>query len=286
MLKKKLTYRGKFPFAFSFESYGVGVKIESNQLELLAEAHRLIKAALLNRIEILEDDRMAKSGHSFGLASNDDGIYFFFQNGKQKEYGESRANFLNFFMSMLRVTVAEHAVSKVFVHAGVVGWKGKAILAPASSFHGKSTLIAELVKNGAYYYSDEYAVLDENGMVHPFPRPLSIRGIEDQYVQTDVSVESLGGKVGIEPLPVGLILITQYRADSIWDPEFLTTGQGVIEMIPHTIPIRFNTEFSIKVLKKAASRAIIAKGYRPDAKIFAKSFLSFFDIGRKYVKII
>lgn len=275
MIDENLSFSGKFPFKFCFESYGVVVRVESNRSELLIEAERLARSALLNRIEILEDPG-ASVEHSFGLGLSDDGIYFFFEKGKQKTYGESRSNFFKYFESMLRVTIAEHAVSKVFVHAGVVGWNGKAVLVPGSSFKGKSTLVAELVRNGAVYYSDEYAVLDDNGFVHPFPRPISIRGIEDQYLQTDITAESLGGKIGVEPLPVGLILITEYRANAVWDPELLTTGQGVMEMIPHTIPIRFNTEFSLKVLKMAASRAIIAKGFRADAEVSARIFLSFF----------
>jgi hypothetical protein len=31
--------------------------------------------------------------------------------------------------------------------------------------------VAELVRAGATYYSDEFAVLDSRGRVHPFPRP-------------------------------------------------------------------------------------------------------------------
>lgn len=272
---KKLTFRGKFPFVFCFESFGVFVRVESNQPELFEDALRVVHAALLDRLKSYNDLR-DKSVHSFGLTLDEDGVYFFFQNGKQIDYCESRAILFKYFESTLRVTIAEHAVSRVFVHAGVVGWKGKAILFPGSSFQGKSTLVAELVKIGAVYYSDEYAILDENGLVHPFPRPISIRGIEGQYVQTDVSAESLGGKIGVEPLPVGLIVITRYDANAEWNPEFLTTGQGVIEMIPHTIPIRLNTEFAIKVLKKAASNAIIAKGSRADATISGEIFLSFF----------
>ena len=39
--------------------------------------------------------------------------------------------------SDLRLNVAELARRKVFVHAGVVGWRGKAILIPGRSFSGR-----------------------------------------------------------------------------------------------------------------------------------------------------
>src|SRR6267143_94986 len=78
------------------------------------------------------------------------------------------------FESDLRLLVAELARRRVFVHAGVVGWKGRAIVVPGRSFSGKTSLVAELVRAGETYYSDEYAVFDSRGRVHPFPKPLEI----------------------------------------------------------------------------------------------------------------
>src|SRR6185295_11589966 len=43
----------------------------------------------------------------------------------------------------LQLYVAEMSPRRVFVHAGVVGWRGQAILIPGRSFSGKSTLTAE-----------------------------------------------------------------------------------------------------------------------------------------------
>jgi hypothetical protein len=34
------------------------------------------------------------------------------------------------------------------------------------SYSGKTTLVSELIRAGATYYSDEYAVIDERGRVH------------------------------------------------------------------------------------------------------------------------
>src|SRR4029077_14911688 len=77
--------------------------------------------------------------------------------------------------SALRATVAEHSPNRVFVHGGAVAWNGKAIIVPGPSFSGKSTLVTELVRRGATYYSDEYAVLDARGRVHPFAAAPSLR---------------------------------------------------------------------------------------------------------------
>ena len=161
--------------------------------------------------------------------------------------------------------------------AGVVGWHGKAIIIPARSFRGKTTLVKELTKVGAQYYSDEYAVLDEEGLVHPFPKMLSIRGFKDDYQQTDFSVESLGGVRGIVPLPVGMVLMTEFQKGAEWQPQILSEGFGVMEMLSHTIPIRYNPNFSLKVLNKTVNRAIIVKTKRGEAKDFAVKLLSFFE---------
>ena len=75
----------------------------------------------------------------------------------------------------LEVYVAEQARRRVFVHAGAVGWNGRAIILPGQTRSGKTTLVAALVRAGATYYSDEYAVIDTQGRVHPYPRPLMIR---------------------------------------------------------------------------------------------------------------
>jgi len=79
------------------------------------------------------------------------------------------------FETDLQLYVAEMAPRRLFVHAGVVGWRGQAIIIPGRTFTGKTTLVAALVKAGATYYSDEYAVLDVRGRVHPYARPLGIR---------------------------------------------------------------------------------------------------------------
>ena len=259
---------------FRFESYGVTIRVESNRIEVLRRAEEVVRRSLLDRIVILENQ---ETEHSFGVTLDDNGVYTLYQNGEENTHGESEQKFFKFFGSIIRLTVAEFAKGKVFLHAGVVGWKGSAILLPANSFQGKTTLVAELVRNGASYYSDDFAILDENGMVHSFPRMLAMRGVEDEYSQTDISVESLGGTFGAGAIPVRMVVITEFRPDAIWRPQILTEGLGVMEMVPHTISIRFNTEFALKVLKIIASRAIIAKSFRNDAKEFSKILLNFFD---------
>jgi hypothetical protein len=53
--------------------------------------------------------------------------------------------------SALHFGVAIAARRRLFVHAGVVGWRGRAILIPGRTCSGKTTLTAALVRAGATY---------------------------------------------------------------------------------------------------------------------------------------
>src|SRR6266566_1439582 len=167
--------------------------------------------------------------------------------------------------SDLRLFVAELAKHRVFVHAGVVGWKGKAIVIPGRSYSGKSTLVAELVRAGATYYSDEYAVLDSRGRVHPFSKPLELRE-EGEFRQTKITAVELGGQSGTKPLPVGLVLMTQFKSGARWRPRKLTAGKGVLEMLFNTVSARRSPAKALATLQRVATQADMLKGVRGDAR--------------------
>lgn len=176
--------------------------------------------------------------------------------------------------SEIRQCVAAGAERRTFVHAGVVGWRGRAIVIPGRSRSGKTTLVAELVKAGALYLSDEFAVLDGRGRVHPFAKPLSIRGASgcDRHAQAR-RAEELGGSCATGPLPVGLVVLTEHRPGAAWRPERLTVGQAVIEMLAHTVPARLRPEASLASLERAARRATVLRGARGEARALAQVLL-------------
>lgn len=170
----------------------------------------------------------------------------------------------NTLAASLRLSIAEGAKRRLFVHAGVVGWKGKGILIPGRSFSGKTTLVRELIEAGATYYSDEYAVLDKAGRVHPFAKPLSIR--EDGAAeQTDYAVEELGGRAGRKPLQVWLVLLSRYRKGARWRPRTLTAGQSALELLSNTVAARREPEAALKTLREVSSNALTLKGWRGEA---------------------
>jgi hypothetical protein len=249
---------------FSLKSYGVRIGIRSNDPAALVSARRhfpndweAVSSPWVDRIYSISIGR--KSPHTNARPLN-------------QLYGDDVRLARSFDLdelyerleSDLRLFVAELARHRVFVHAGVVGWKGQAIVIPGRSYSGKSTLVAELVRAGATYYSDEYAVLDSRGRVHPFAKPLELRE-EGEFTQTKITAAELGGHSGTKPLPVGLVLMTQFKSGARWRPRKLTAGRGVLEMLFNTVSARRSPERALATLQRVAEQADVLKGVRGNA---------------------
>jgi hypothetical protein len=160
----------------------------------------------------------------------------------------------------------------LFVHAGVVGWRGQAILFPGRSVCGTTTLVAALIKAGATYYSDEFAVLDAHGRVHPYAVPLSIRNGNGRDSRK-YPVELLTGRAGQAPLPVGLVVVTEYKAGARWQPRNLSPGQAILALMANTVAARRHPEFSLPVLRRVGARAPAIQTKRNEAADAAKMIL-------------
>jgi hypothetical protein len=180
---------------------------------------------------------------------------------------------LDAFESHVQLTVAEYSPRRVFVHAGVVGWKDRAILIPGLSYSGKTTLVDQLIRAGAIYYSDEYAVLDERGRVHPYARALGIR-LPNSVESKKVRAEEIGAKVGSKPLCVGLVLSTNYKDGARWRPRQVTRGRGVLELMSNTVSARSQPEMALTVLPLALESARILKGVRGEAAEIVEAILA------------
>src|SRR4051812_38694846 len=166
-----------------------------------------------------------------------------------------------------RHTVAALSRQRVFIHAGVVGWNGGAILIPGASFSGKTSLVAELVRRGAAYYSDEYAALDRHGRVHPFAKLLSIRGDGER------SAEDLGGVGGRQPLPVRTIVEAPYREGARWRPRERSAGEGALALLSQALPGRSDPARTLSAVRAAASGALVLSGARGEAAEMAERLL-------------
>jgi len=165
----------------------------------------------------------------------------------------------------LGLYVAEAARQLIFVHAGAVGWGGQGILIPGPTRSGKTSLVAALVRAGAVYYSDEYALLDRRGWLHPYPRPLSVRGPGSESPRL-TPVEALGGRAGEQPLPVRLVLATHYQSGAAWRPPHLTPGQGALALLQNAVSARLHAPTVLARLQQVVTRAPALGGARGDAE--------------------
>ncbi len=184
------------------------------------------------------------------------------------------------FANHAQLLTAFRAQNCLFVHAGVVGWPGqagmRAILIPGRTLSGKTTLVRALVQAGATYYSDEFAVLDPAGRVHPYAVPLSIRQQRDQ-VGVKTPVEALGGQAGDAPLPVRLIVITRYQPRARWRPQPLSPGQALLALMDNTVAAQRDPALSMPILKQVVGQAQVISSRRGQAERIAPRLLRYLD---------
>jgi hypothetical protein len=170
------------------------------------------------------------------------------------------------------LAVAQRSPQRLFVHAGVVGWRGVGIVIPGPGSIGKSTLVAELVRRGAVYYSDTFAVLDDEGRVHPY-RGLIGLGVEGhsrnlRLIREDGSTE---------PLPIGLIVNGAYTPGVVWRPTIVRGPHAALPLIGSTILAREHATRMSQIIAQVAAGAVGLRGPRSEAEEAAALLLDVVD---------
>jgi hypothetical protein len=242
-------------------SHGVSVGIRTNEPDALAGLlHRLApgwKPAASPRVERLYSIRVG-NGPGEGIRR----FTLLYQDETRIARSLDSTAVLRTLETEIQLYLAERARGRIFVHAGVVAWAGGAVVIPGRSTSGKSTLVAALVRAGATYYSDEYAVLDARGRVHAYRTPLSLRedgagavGEPPPVVPVDTAA----------PLPVRVVLLTQYRSGARWRPTVLSPGRAAIELLAHTLAARWRPARALSTLARAVAGARVLKSDRGEA---------------------
>jgi hypothetical protein len=244
------------PYQIPFEAYGLELRICTNSRELLERIQPLMPPGWVRRPR-------SSTQHRLGLLAEDNDIYSIYSENVCTHDAPGKEYALMMMEAQIQAHISLEARQFIFVHAGAVADGNRAILMPGMSFAGKTTLVRALVKAGAVYYSDEFAVLDEAGRVHPYARPLYFRPSDGPPV--DLQVEELGGVAGVGPLRVGLVIATRYRPGAEWQPRELSAGAGVLAMLEHTVPAQVRPEQTMRVLRKAMEGAVALEGERDEA---------------------
>lgn len=259
-------------------SFGVGIAVESNRSEHLASIRSSLDSLLAGHVEPFDGRPVERS---FSVLSGPDGSISLFLDGEEIGTSRSEKVALQYLGVWIKLAVGESTRTHVIVHAGVVGLGGRAIVLPAHSFQGKTTLVRELMSRGAVYYSDDLAVFDREGMVHPFAKTLSLRGVSNEYEQVEHTVETLGGVAGEGPIGVGLVLFTSYDPNAEWRPRESSPGHALLKLMEHTRNARTNPRMSMEVLSRVVNGgAVLWESKRRDAQEVADQILERIRHGR------
>jgi hypothetical protein len=253
----------------AFEAFGVPVAVRTNVPDeviepLLPPFTRPAAADAAVATFVLEQD--AAGGYRFGSPGGGP------VGSLQLEHA------LDALQRSLRMAIALHAPHHVFLHAGAVVHEDRAIVIPGTSFSGKTTLVAALVRAGAVYLSDEFAPLDEHGLVHPFPTPLGVRNAVS--VQVDHDVRSFGGRVADRSFTVGAVVLTRYERGATWHPRRKSAGEAALELLEHAVPAQPRPAQTLETIARALENATILSGERGDADALAPMLLGELGSGR------
>jgi len=162
----------------------------------------------------------------------------------------------------------------VFVHAGLVSHRGRGILLPGRSFAGKTTLTSALLKRGAEYYSDDFAVIGPDGLAHPYHCPLRLRTSAGRIEKTAADFEACAAQRPVRP---ALIVATEYAPGADWQPAEVSHGEGTLRLLEHAVAARTSPEHVCRVLSLVAQRAACLTGPRGDADETARRILDCCD---------
>lgn len=248
-------------YALAFESFGLPAEVFTDDRELFESLPMALPPGWVPR-------DASGAGTRFGLARAGtitvDGFELMHIDG-----GPQAA--LSALSSALRDHIARNARTHTFIHAGVVSVDGEAIVIPGSSHSGKTTLVGELVRSGAIYYSDEYAAVNAYGLIDAYAKPLSIRTPESGHFGISTPVSQ--SQIGSEPTRAGLIVLTSYCPDAEWRPVALAPGEGAFALLQHTVAVRARPQQALRAARDVARDARVVSSLRGEASTVTDGLL-------------
>jgi hypothetical protein len=258
-------WKPKSPQPFSFEAFGVQLELALESRDLEAQVREILPPGW-------RPCSSSEGAGQFGLRRTGVDDYEVTLGGQPWLENATLDVALGMLDAQMRLFIAANAQEWIFVHAGVVAQGGRALVIPGESFSGKTTLVTALVEAGATYYSDEYAVLDADGRVHPFPLRLSIRSNDGSSTQ-ERHVGEIGGVAAEESAELAAVVVTRYRSGAEWKPRRLSTGQGIVALLANTVPAQERPHEALRTLRRATAGAIMIESDRGEARSVAGELL-------------
>jgi hypothetical protein len=148
----------------------------------------------------------------------------------------------------LNVAVVDTSGDWLLLHASAAELDGATALFVAPMEHGKTTLVAAMVRAGLRYVTDEAVAIDPStGLVHPFHKPLSIGpgsfpvlpelepsipADVEQYLSPswNVSVSALRSDALAPVSRPAVVVLPRYDPDSSTQLEPITKAEALVEL--------------------------------------------------------
>jgi hypothetical protein len=253
------------PYQIAFELYGAAARVCTNSQAVLEQIEPLLPPGWRPCPSEAATERL-------GLLQEEDGTYSVYLGIRRVSEGQGLKLSLVVLDGQIRGHIALYSPHMTFIHAGAVAHDGVAMIFPGQSFSGKTALVSALVRAGATYLSDEFAVLGEDGLVYPYAKPLSLRS-ESGTSQVERHVSEFGGAAGEGARPLGVAVVTSYRPGAEWRPRRLTPGEGALALLSHAVPARQRPKETIQAITRLLQNAVVLEGERGEADELADELL-------------
>jgi len=248
--------------AFGIRAFGVNFRVATTCLETHATLDRYIFPSLPR----MNDPKMecgTEFPDVFVSVARVAGQLELLVDGVAVESGRDVIDLVPALVRVLDDAVIQRLNGLRAVHAGVVLWGGRALLLPGVTHAGKSSLVAELLRRGATYFSDEYALIDSDGRVHPYARTLLLRnGLPDQV---PVLARECDASTGDAPAPVGLVLFLEYQPGGAWSIAKIPQSEALLALLRNTPHALSESPDLVQVFQRAVAGAACYAGNRGDA---------------------
>jgi hypothetical protein len=263
----------------TFDAFGLTIRVQSSHEKVVAFLDRLLPP-----FPAASSNHVADACYEISLSP--DRTATVMRDGSTLTINKSPSAACAELVADLQTFLACQAPGRTFIHAGVVALGDRALVLPARSGGGKTTLVAALLAAGAAYGSDEFAVVDQHGFVHPYPRQLALKrpGTYPRWTpfSTFGRAQFSGG------IPVQAIVFTSFAAshvaadglaahpvpdgsDSGTRFRHLTPGEIVVRLLEHCGGARIRPAETLKALAAMAGPAAGCAGPRGEAEPFAES---------------
>jgi hypothetical protein len=166
-------------------------------------------------------ERPARASHIVNITGTPGSAHQLYMGCFRRKSSDSGDSLLPTIIALINQSAID-AVEHFAVHASVVKYGDAVIAFPADSGGGKTTLAAAATMEGFNYISDEALVIDDEGLIVAYPKPMALSswscqrlGLRAERDETLVTSADLGGKTSTHPGRLTDVVMARFGADEM-----------------------------------------------------------------------